>query len=445
MGSKGPRSSLSLGTILTLCLTLIVTVGCVYVFRKIQSQNPDASMGAQKVIGLIDSALQGATPSPASPQPTVRTVKVTLAPQPQATPLPSFAPNTIPTAAPASGRQYAFSVTVGGMICFHSDITDSVYDADAKTFDYSAIGAALRSKVYADLNLASLPQVINTEDLKYADILAPAAIAESIRGMGFSHVLLSTEHILDQGVDGAMNTVTALKAQKLTPVGVNAGYGTQNALITINGAKVALLAYTDVLTAKGQNELAKEPYLLRMYNQDIAREDIRNALAQGAECVIVCMYWGKADTASPTNAQKNIARALAEMGADVILGFRPTRVLPMEVLGTVAENGKYHETLVAYSMGTLLTESREGNDISGILLHISVSVNERGEVSFSSLEYTPTYVWRQSVNGKMLFRIVSSADAPPEGMNADQQRYLQNALTRVQKALQTSPVALRTE
>lgn len=445
MGSKGPRASLSWGTVLILCLTVIVTVGCVYVFRKIQSQNPDASMGAQKVIGLIDSALQGATPPPASPQPTVRTVKVTLAPQPKATPIPSFSPQMISTAAPASGRQYAFTVTVGGMAGYHSDISDSVYDANAKTFDYSTIGAALRSRVYADLNILSLPQVINTADLKYADMIAPAAVASSIRSMGFSHVLLNTEHILDQGVDGAMNTVAALKAQKLMPIGVNAGYGTQNAMITINGAKVAILAYTDVLTAKGQNELAREPYLLRTFTQDTAREDIRNALAQGAECVIVCMYWGKADTAVPTNAQKNTARALAEMGADVILGFRPTRVLPIELLGTVAENGKYHETLVAYSMGTLLTESREGNDISGILLHLSVRINERGEVGFSSLEYTPTYVWRQNVNGKMMFRIVSSADAPPAGMNADQQRYLQNALTRVQRALQTSPVTLRSE
>ena len=443
MDPKRPRPSVSVGTILTLCLTVIVIVGCVYVFGKIQAQNPDASMGAQKVIGLVGSALQGATAAPATPEATVRTVIVTLAPQPQATPLPTFAPNAIPTAAPASGRQYAFSVTVGGMLSFHSDISDSVYDSAAKSFDFSAVGLALKNKVYADLNLTALPQNINTEDLKYADILAHAAIASAIRAMGFTHVLLSTEHALDQGAEGAKDTVSALTAQRLTPIGVNAGDCAQNALITINGARVAVLAYTDTLTPKSQNELAKEPYLLRLYSLETAREDIQSARAQGAECVIVCMYWGKADTTVPSNAQKNTARALAEIGADVILGFRPTRGLPIEVLGTVAENGKYHETLVAYSMGTLLTESREGYDISGILLHFDVHIDERGQVAFSSLEYTPTYVWRQSVDGKMVFRIVGSADAVPAGMNSDQQRYLQNALTRVQKTLQDSPVTLR--
>ena len=68
MRSNRPHAPVSLGTILILCLTAIVAVGCVFVFGKIQGQNPEASMNAQKVFGLVGSALQGTTPEPALPQ-----------------------------------------------------------------------------------------------------------------------------------------------------------------------------------------------------------------------------------------------------------------------------------------------------------------------------------------------------------------------------------------
>ena len=442
MPSKRPRSRLSLGSILVLCLTAMVAVGCVFVFGKIQGQNTEAHMNAQKVIGLVGNAIQGTTPAP--PEATVRTVTVTLAPKKTAAPTESPSPlssSPLPTGRP--GQRYVFSMTAGGMLGFHSDVSDSVYDAVNKTFDFSPIGSALKPRIYADLNLTTLPQLINTEDLKYADMLAPVGIAAAIRGMGFDVVVLATEHILDQGGQGAESTVSALKEQKLFAYGVNTAQSQQHHILSINGARVAILMYTDVLTAKGQNELAAQPSLLRTYSAEAARQDIQAVRDQGAGCVIVCMYWGRADTASPTTAQKNTARALAEMGADVILGSRPTRVLPVEIIGCVREDGRYHETLVAYSLGSLLTESRDGYDISGMLLHCNVIIDEYGLVSFQSLEYTPTYIWRQSVNNRLQYRILCSADPAPEGMVADQQRFLQNALVRIQKTLEASPVTLR--
>ena len=444
MPSKRPRSPLSLGSVLTLCLTALVAVGCVFVFGKIQGQNPEAKMSAERVIGLVGSALHGATPEPLPLDENVRTVTVTLAPKKTPDPIPPLSPadtDALPTARP--GQRYAFSVTVGGMAGFHSDVSDSVYDPVTKTFDFSPIGAALKARIYADLNLATLPQVINAEDLKYADMLAPAAAAQAIRAMGFDQVLLSTEHALDLGLSGAEKTAAALTAQGLSVCGVNTEKSQQHRFVSVNGAKAAILAYTDSLTPKGQNESGADPTLLRLYSAETAREDIRAARDQGAGIVIVCMYWGKADTATPTNAQKSAARALAEMGADVILGSRPTQVLPVEILGCMREDGKYHETLVAYSLGSLLTESRKPYDISGMLLHFTVILDEYGMVSFQALEYTPTYIWRQSTDGGMFFRVVCAADDPPVGMSADQQQYMQNALKRVQKILENSPVSQR--
>ena len=124
--------------------------------------------------------------------------------------------------------------------------------------------------------------------------------------------------------------------------------------------------------------MAKESSFFALYDEDIARADIQAARNQGARCVIVCLYWSRQDITSVTTAQKKTALSLAEMGADIILGTRPSRVLPMSWLSCTGPDGKNHTAFVAYSLGTLLTESREAFDISGLLLHLNVRSDEQG-------------------------------------------------------------------
>ena len=168
---------------------------------------------------------------------------------------------------------------------------------------------------------------------------------------------------------------------------------------------------------------------MRLYDQETVRQDILNARAQGVHCVIVCMYWGKEDQTAVRNDQRKTARTLAEMGADVILGFRPEAVLPLEIISVTDETGVRRQALVAYSLG--------------MLLHLSVTVNGAGKVRFTSVEYTPTYVWRQSMGGRMQYRLVCSADPAPEGMDAKQTGVMTRALSRVREAMKGCPAEER--
>ena len=365
------KQGFSVGTILTLCLTVTVIVGCIFLFGKIRGQNTDVRMDAQRVLGVMGAMIQSSTDAP-NPQATVRTVTVTLAPVTAAPALPSASP--VPGAVNATSsplQRYSFSITAGGLLSFDSDISDSVYDKQQKALDYRPIVSPLSSKVFADMNLITLPQVINTADLKYGDTLVPAQAADAIRALGIDQVVLGTEHVLDQGAPGTGDTVTALSGRGLVCTGVNMGSASQNRILPLNGDKIAVLSYTDVLTARGKNALKNQSSLLKEFDLETARQDILSARNLGARCVIVCVYWGRADAVSVTASQKNTARSLAEMGADVILGVRPSRVLPMEKITTIGQDGKNRDTFVAYSLGTLLSESREGYDISGILLHLN--------------------------------------------------------------------------
>lgn len=435
---KKNRSGLSLGSVLTLCLTAAVVAGCVLVFGKIRSGSPHAAMDAQRVISFVGDAFQGATPEPITDNSAVRTVTQTLPPilEPTLAPLPTPAPGT-------EKQQYSFSLTFGGLMAFESEISDSLYNRTDKTVDYRPVVATLGGKVCADMNLVCLPQVLNVTDQKYADALAPASAADAVHAVGFDDALLCTEHILDQGAQGASDTVEALASRGVSSGGVTVGAARQNRIVQLNGARIAVLSYTDVLTAKGKNALAAEPYLMHLYEPDAVRQDIADARAQGVHFVIVCMYWGKADQVAVTTAQKNTARTLAEMGADVILGFRPRRVLGMEMLSVMGEDGKRRQALAAYSLGTLLSESRDAGAIAGMLLHLDMTVDSEGGVRFNAVEYTPTYIWRQSVNGKIQYRLLCSADPDPAGMDEKQSGIMARALARVQAALDNSPAAQR--
>ena len=442
------KQGFSLGTILTLCLTVTVIVGCIFLFGKIRGQNSDVRMDAQRVLGAMGSMIQSSTDAP-NPQATVRTVTVTLAPvsvapTTAAPSLPSTSPAPVTaTANTASPQRYAFSLTAGGLLKFDSDISDSVYDKQQKSLDYRLIVSPLSPKVFADMNLITLPQVINSADLKYADTLVPTQAADAIRSLGVDQVILGTEHVLDQGAPGAGDTVTALSSRGLISTGVNMGSASQNRIVPLNGDKIAVLSYTDALTARGKNALKNQSGLLNEFDLETARQDILSAKAQGARCVIVCVYWGKPDAVSVTASQKNIARSLAEMGADVILGARPSRVLPMEKITTLGPEGKSRDTFVAYSLGTLLSESREGYDISGILLHLNITCDEQGQVRVDSAEYTPTYIWRQTVDKKIQYRVVCSADPAPDNMSDQQKEVMSRALNRIQNTLKDSPVSQR--
>ncbi|MBE5787671.1 MAG: CapA family protein [Clostridiales bacterium] len=441
------RPGLSAGTILMLCLTVIVTAGCFLMFSRMRSGDVDVKLNARQMTDVLGHSASGNMQQHA-PQATVRTVTVTVAPvrptaPPAASEVPQLQAEASSTTVPAS---YSFSITVGGLLGFNSEVSDSVYDSAAKTFQYQPVLSFMGEELTADLNVAMLPHVINTADNKYADVLVPESILDAVRAAGVDDLLLNTEHILDQGIQGAKDTVSAILNRGFSCGGINLEGAGQSRIYQLNSARIALLSYTDAMTNKGKNalETVEGQGLMQLYQTQIAIRDIQAAKEAGANCVIVFLHWGKEDATAITKAQRQEAQALAEAGADIIIGYHPSRVLPAEIIETFdPNNGRMRKTLVAYSMGTLLTESRDGYDISGMLMHVDVTCDSAGNVKFNRIEYTPTYIWRQNVNGKMQYRVVASNAPAPEGMDNHQKEVMGRALERIKNTLKDSPAALR--
>ena len=84
-------------------------------------------------------------------------------------------------------------------------------------------------------------------------------------------------------------------------------------------------------------------------------------------------------------------------------------------------------------MGTLLGTARdERAEVSGFLMHVQMSYNTRTGVSFEKIEYTPTYIWGQEINGAYRYRVLQSAMAAPAEMVTRQSEIMGRALKLVQ-------------
>lgn len=457
MRSKRP---LSTGSILMLVLTAAVLLCSLLLYTRITDPNAVSHLNAESFAAPLSVAQTTPTPAPSvSPAPTIRTTVVTIeqpvvsadqsaAPGPDetaeteipsdavgASPTPAFGLNTEEETDAASATaepSRAVTLTAAGMAQIQTDITDAALNAGSA--DYVGLMDALRPYVAGDMCVLPFEGVLSGTTEKYSDLLALPGAATAVKNGGFDAVLLNHEHILDYGADVAQQTVDAFRGAGISAFGVHMREEPAD-ILELGGVKTAVLTYTSVASSKTKEQLKTVPEALNLFSADDAVKDIEAARGNGAQLVVVCVHWGKADANGVTNSQREAAKKMAAAGADVILGANSNAVLPLEII----ETGD-RKTLAVYSLGTLLSESRSARAvISGVVLNIRLLVYDSGRVRIDEVRYTPTYVWKQKVDGAIRFAVLPSADEAPAQMNDDQKKNMANALKLIDKVMANGP------
>ena len=217
----------------------------------------------------------------------------------------------------------------------------------------------------ADLALAnlesplsiSLPAVASTYNL-----CASSERANLLSAWGLDLLSIANNHSFDCGPDGLEDTLKALTATGITPIGP----GMEPVYRNVNGLQLAFLAFDDVSSPLDANAAAQA---------------IRSARASGA-MVIVSIHWGMEYQGGASDRQKSLARRFAEAGAALVWGHHPhvlqpaawidpsaafraspsaaLRASPSSALGTGPErrseqsDDRSRRTLVLYSLGNAL-------------------------------------------------------------------------------------------
>ncbi|MBI1751912.1 MAG: CapA family protein [Acidobacteria bacterium] len=178
---------------------------------------------------------------------------------------------------------------------------------------------------------------------------APESLPGALRASGFTVLSTANNHAFDQGAKGVRETLDRLRAEHLVAIGSGFDQAQAEALHIVErqGVRVAFLGFTDIFNLD-LNRRATEPWV-RPLDLEPALQAVREARAK-ADLVVVSIHWGNEYQHLPTKRQKDIARAMAEAGCDVLLGHHPHVLQPMEL---IEAGGR--KVLVAYSLGNFIS------------------------------------------------------------------------------------------
>ena len=444
---KKPHRGVSFGTVFMLALTIMVLGMTSTIFPRLLG-SADIHVDAGAVLsaltlhdGLPSLSLSDIPISDATPVP-----EATATPESDA---PTVVPaaTAAPTATPVPGG--TVTLTIGGSVNIDDAIRKSAYYSDSGKYDFSEIMALLRDEMHSDLTMVSLENI--THDGESVSALnAPSSVMDMLADAGVDVVALGFSKALDKGLEGLKATVEAAQRRGLTTLGA---YVTQDdadnlRMFTVDNVDVAYLHYTETVSTAGKkviNDAGVAYALPTVYIDGIPDgmfADVRSARAAGADVVIVSLNWGKVSASKPTSAQKELAQLLADAGADIIVGTGSRVVQPVTWLTARGTDGSIRQTLCAWSLGSLLNESRKDGNVLGMLLQLQLSF-DGAALSFEKVCYTPTYIWRYKQDGQYQYRIAVSDQPAPDGMSSEQAGYMEKAYRNLQKYLGDSPVTLR--
>ena len=126
-------------------------------------------------------------------------------------------------------------------------------------------------------------------------------------------------------------------------------------------------------------------------------------------------------------------RRMAEAGADIILGTHPNVVLETERLRVTRADGLDYETVVCYSLGSLLTDAHAAENTAGMIAHLSVTYDPAVRcATLGELVCTPVYIARDRVDTATMYRVLDTDNmAALSALSAQEQRAAQEAAQAV--------------
>ena len=174
-----------------------------------------------------------------------------------------------------------------------------------------------------------------------------------LNDMGVDIVGLANNHAYDYGPDALLDTLDTLSGANIRYVG--AGRNIEEAMtpqyIEAGGMTIAFTAATQIersLPPDTREATETDPGVLRTLDPSKYVEVIKEADAN-ADFTIAFVHWGSENVFEYEAAQRELAEAYAEAGADLIIGAHPHVLQGFEYIGDVP---------VAYSMGNFWFNSK---------------------------------------------------------------------------------------
>lgn len=229
----------------------------------------------------------------------------------------------------------------------------------------------------ADLAFGNLEGPISDGGKKNGSIYSfrfePQAI-EGLKFAGFDVLSLANNHILDYGREAFVNTISILKENNIGVIGAGENYLEANNPVIFNLSRfnlnsdnsdvmVAFLGYA--LMNPKSYEANKDYSGTSSFDLERVKNEVKMLKMAGiADIVVISFHWGEEYENRSNKKQQEIGRALAEAGADLIIGHHPHVVQEIE---------RYKNSWIAYSLGNFIFDQNFSEEtMSGLILKAGI-------------------------------------------------------------------------
>ena len=268
-------------------------------------------------------------------------------------------------------------------------VGDGLYDF---TPMYSGVQDIVQSR---DLNFIDIETILGGDYLGisgYPVFNSPSVIASEVADFGWNLATTATNHSLDMGIEGINNSsATWANYPQVTVTGTFTSWEDRERIrvTECNGIRFAFLSYTDSTNGIPIPEGCE--YAVAMADDAAITSDVTRA-HEVADVVIVAMSWGSENDFNPNESQRHYAQLLANLGVDLVVGFGPHVIQPIEWYAGVdaAGNQTGSQTLVVFSLGNFLSNQPYSfAEVGGCFTCSFERLGDHGEVTLADLGWTP--------------------------------------------------------
>ena len=284
-----------------------------------------------------------------------------------------------PAVAKASGN--AEFVFVGD-IMLSRYIGDLMAKNNNYDFPFEKITPSLQG---ADLVFGNLESPISNQGQSAGHLYSFRADPQALSGLkkaGFTVLSVANNHAFDYGLAAFTDTLNNLKQTGLKYAGGGLDFteAHQGSYQEINGIKITVLAYTNLLPA---NEAATDNQAgFANLNTEQMIRDIKAAKAK-SDLVIVSFHWGQEYQTRSNKSQQEIATTAIQAGADLIVGHHPH--VPQEI-------GEVQGVTVAYSLGNFIFDQNFSKDTAtALMLKVSIQNKKIVKVEPQTLNFNNNF------------------------------------------------------
>lgn len=296
------------------------------------------------------------------------------------------------------------SLVMVGDALIHYGVYNAAYDGE--NYDFKPMLALIKPLV-ADYDLKYYNQetILGGTELglsSYPLFNSPYEVGDAFVDAGFNLVSLATNHTMDKGEEGVINSLNYWSKQEdVYTAGSYLSSEDRDEVVIkeVNGITYSFFSYTT--WTNGLETPEGKEYLNNVYDAEKVKEDIEKVRDQ-VDVVIVAMHWGTEYSTSVSSDQQEIANYLASLGVDIIIGSHPHVVEPIEFID---------DTMVIYSLGNFISDQEGIERLTGLMVSIDIHKTVDNGITTIELENPKAeLLYTASDNGFIVYPYTSLTD-----------------------------------